>query len=113
MDQLNEMERKKLDSLQSKVDEYQHDLNLCAALTGHQCEILAELQTIYNRLNNKTQTKHQPLFSTSCKGVQNRMKQFAHVSRSDETVGKLYRIYLQKYREAKKEENDLPRLSQI
>ena len=113
MDHLNENQRNKLRFLQSKVDEYQHDPSLCVTLTGHQCEILAELQTIYNRLNNKTKAKHQPLFSTSCKAVQDRMRKFAHLYQSEETAEKLYRIYLHKYHEAKNEENNLTRLSDV
>ena len=112
MDQLNEDQQSQLHSLQLKVDEYQHDPSLCVSLAAHQCEILAELQTIYNLLINRTKGKHQPLFDVSCKRVRDRMKQYVPIYQTEKPE-KLYQVYLSKYRTAKSRENNLTRLSDV
>ena len=74
------------------------------------CRVTDDLQSTEQQDESKS---IQPLFSTSCKAVQDRMRQFAHLYQSEETAEKLYRIYLHKYHEAKHEEYNLTRLSDV
>ena len=101
MNKLDESKKGKIESLQVKVDEYQQDPTLCAALTLEQCAILAKLQTIYNILNNKALTTVQSMYNNICKGVKDEMKQLNSIYGNMETE-QLYRDYITEYGAAKK-----------
>jgi len=97
-----------IDSLQNKVYEYENDVELCAELSEEQCQILAELQTIYNTLNGQTTSKASSMFSTTCYGIRNAMENLTR-KYADIEPAKLCEIYKETYKKAK-EEFDLKKL---
>ena len=100
MDNLDQSQRQRLEFLQTKVDQYQTYPDLCGNLKSEQYVILAELQTIYNRLTDKTISDDPALYQSDCVGVRNEMKQFNKTYNGRDSKI-LYETYLKKYREAK------------
>ncbi len=89
-------------SLQTKVDEYQSNPELCADLTPDQCAILAELQTIYNTLSNQALSNVPSIYSTECYGVKTAMEQLTTKYTNIESA-KLCEIYKELYAKAREE----------
>lgn len=100
MENLDPSQRQRLEHLHTQVDLYQTDPNLCGELNKEQYVILAELQTIYNRLTKKSTSKVQTMFPSDCFGVRQEMEQFSKAYIGMDSKD-LYEIYLKKYREAK------------
>lgn len=99
MDKLDDSQRKLINFYQTKVDRYQTDPELCAALESEQYVILAELQTIYNILTVKTISAVPSLYQSDCVGVKNAMEPFTKIY-TGMAPEKLAEIYITKYRQA-------------
>lgn len=112
MDNLDQSQRQSLELFQAKVEEYQTHPDLCGNLQSEQYVILAELQTIYNRLVNKTISDDPALYQSDCVGVRNEMKQFNKVYNGRDSKT-LFETYLKKYREAKEGSSNLKELLDI
>jgi Glu-tRNA(Gln) amidotransferase subunit E-like FAD-binding protein len=112
MENLDDFQKQKIESLQKKVNQYQHDFTLCADLNERQYTILAELQTIYNHLSKKTLSNVPSLYNDICRGVRDQMEQMSTTYANIEPE-KLYEIYIEKYKEAKIGPNQLTELLDI